>query len=430
MINSLSILNRSLAVGGKWSLPSDKNEAAKEIKVNSDKYVADFRHGAERIIGIFGIPSLYKGKAYAAALAIGLVEPDAIVIQEIEEDQVWVAALREGVPLASYDVICSAGDARQILTDMLSYNPSAVVIGNTSDASKSLEEVLGKLTKKNWENVRLLLPKRDRLIRWVSAVLGIACFTAAGVALYLHEQEQRMYAEIAEHERQAFLQRMLETQEEEARRNEWSKSVRDAIQEQTTKFTQGVPPREFARSIRGILGDVPLSKGGWNLDTLTCSVTEQRCTAQWSDWDGMATPLSAMSLPGFNGDTVEALNKMLVTRLPHITFDQVPIGKGSADDVVRFATETYSFKFMQTSINQSSSEVFVQLPTPPPNVSPVAPQVLGRIMKWTMTGSLHQVMPVLEGLNYPGVRVVSATISGLVSTGMPTIVLDGHVLIE
>lgn len=429
----LTVAKHNLAIGGEWFLPEDKQDAARILKEHQASMVADYRAGVDRVIGVFASNGNRAGAVYSGALACAQIVPNAVIVEHLAEDRVWAAAIRDGVPLNNHDLVCDQQQAQQVLTDMLSFNPSATIIGNWSGATRSVESVLNDLNSAQWKKSRLQPPRRTRFARMLLWVLIAAGVTIGGVvALALFDQMSKHNAQAAK------IAAMRQSEEEKAAAQRklqmrWHADADVAIARQKAEFLTGVPASSAIDSVRVFLHVAAKPQNGFRADKMTCSVDDKACRVSWASWMNYGSPLRATGLPKAPTALPELLSDN-VTAMPE-AFNVPPVRIGLADQVAALAFASFgkTYQIPGFQLSPTRKEVKVTLPLPPPGLEkpdPIVAPVLGHILEWQFSAPLHVILASRNALSGQGVRVstIDATFGN--STSPATLRVSGQLLVE
>lgn len=132
---------RPLAVGLEWSMAPNEKELRAESRRKPKAHRVIGRRPGQLWLGLYEEP--YKGAAYAGALIVGMVEPKAIVCEPVNEEQSWVCAISDGMPLVGHDQLVPTANARRTVMDWMTRFPNSALIGTGVHGRKfTLQEVL------------------------------------------------------------------------------------------------------------------------------------------------------------------------------------------------------------------------------------------------------------------------------------------------
>lgn len=182
-------------VGMEWELAQDKGDAKSLLKQAGQKArIAISPSGDERTW--FGYADRSQ-KGLAAAAVVAEVLGDAIVAAPLEDDQVWLCATSEGMPIPSRDVVIDASQLRSKFLEWMSYYPRATLYGDVNGAIASADEMWkriegaidnGELSKRRLKQLQVIRPAsaRDKVI--VIGIFALFVSAAAGWHFFLREK--------------------------------------------------------------------------------------------------------------------------------------------------------------------------------------------------------------------------------------------------
>ncbi|MBE7540568.1 MAG: type 4b pilus protein PilO2 [Rhodocyclaceae bacterium] len=433
----IKVAKHTIILGGDWLLPADKAEAKKQLVEHKDCHFVDKRIGGDRVLGFFRPPKGASGKLHSGVLACSMAYTNAMIAQRLSDEAVWVAAIRDGIPLSQHDIVCTEGGAQQMITDILSFNPGASIIGNWPGAVKSLEEALTDLTPKQWAESRVNPPRARAVIRKVFLALIIAAVAVAGVISYTSYQ-MLMKNRTLEQSRQSLMQSKEEKEKEQARlESAWLVDIGKSIERQREDFRKGVRPSDAMSALRTIVAQSALPRNGWSASKIECEVGAQSCTINWVPWaraEGSGgSPAYAAHLPEAPADIAQ-LTKGTVLTSAAIDLQPSLLSLASKEDALRVASFQSRFGSERGSVQfmQQNTEVKATLPSPPPGLEKAtnapSPPVLGYITEWQGTFPLHTASAAANYLSQSGVRVKKVMI--MMSDNDATVSMTGQVLLS
>lgn len=411
-----------LAAGGEWSLPASKGDAAEFLKRHRKSKIIDSSIVGERVLGAF--PADEQG-VYAGALLIGKAVPNAVIYHAIDDTQMWVAAVRDGIPLADYDKVCIRQDASRVVTDILSFNPSATVIGNLPSASQSIEEALSLLSKKDLEAFKIARPGA-KLIKYGAIVGSIAFVGIVGFVLWQY-QGQKVVETVAPTQSDAAI--LAEKQRLQRATEQYHRDVEKAVNEQFPSFLSGVSPDGAFSVLDKVLSASSLQKRGWVLSKVHCDVIAKKCVSTWAkghmalqgDLIGIVGDKAALEM-----STVSSVDSQPVEIAPVVS-DFVPAGLEGVLDYVslrdRYAPYGVNFAIDPTAVTQTAT-----LPPPPDGVPAQTPPQLGKTVNFTLAGGIMLTREFARRLS-ASAKTFSITLTNIESN-QPTVMVSGAVVLE
>lgn len=419
--------NLKLAIGGEWVMPSGKAEAAAFLKAHRKSRVLNQKVMGERVIGAFNDRD---PGTHAGAYLVGLCVPNAIVVHEVSDGQFWVAAVRDGIPLADHDRVCDWETASRIMTDVLAFNPSAVLIGTAPSASRSLESVLADLDKKNLAASRIVAPNAA-LRAAILVVLGIS-----GSALLVWGGWTFVGKRAAENAPNDSALAMLATQERQRRAiEEYQTAVAAALKEQRADFTLGIEAAPALAFTRNIVHKEGLAYRGWKLRAVECDVPAGLCRKTWVKGVNGARQMDIVPLKERAGikDVVgaESLNVQDITyEQTHPALEKAPVrvaGNGGAL-VAATLRDMYSLYGVTIQIPDAAVPVAATLPPPPEGVQPSSAS-LGSTLDFTVSGSFAFLQAAAGKLDAVGVKVGTVKVDNI-DTLNPGASFTGKMIVE
>lgn len=419
--------NLKLAIGGEWVMPSGKAEADAFLKPRRKMRVLDQKVMGERVIGAFG------GKdpgTHAGAYLVGLRVPNAIVVHEVADGQFWVAAVRDGIPLADHDRVCDWETASRIMTDVLAFNPSAVLIGTAPSASRSLESVLADPDKKQLSASRIAAPGAAmRLV--VVAVLGVA-----GLAMLAWGGWEYVGKRAVENAPQDSALAALATKERQRRAaEEYQLAVDAAVKEQRVDFGLGIeaaPALAFTRNIVQMDG---LVYRGWKLRTVECDMSAGLCRKTWVKGVNGARQMDIAPLKERAGIKdavgVESVNMQdIAYEQAHPTPEKVLVRVAGAGGALVAATlrDVYGMYGVTIQIPDAAVSVAATLPPPPEGIQQ-SPVVLGSTLDFMVSGSFAVLQAAAGKLDAVGMKVAAVKVENI-DTLSPSASVTGKMIVE
>jgi len=177
-MNIIRINNRKLVIGLEWSFHDSRRELRSVLR--RDKVTAACIIATEEglFTGVIKAERPGRSPHHAAAILAGRLCPDSLIYHQIDDESVWVCAIREGLPLPGTDRICPVADAEQQLAELAGYQSEAVVLGTHPAARQSLEQLLDEPEKTDWQYARLK-PVQSQTTVWLTASLIIATVAVA-----------------------------------------------------------------------------------------------------------------------------------------------------------------------------------------------------------------------------------------------------------
>jgi len=135
---TLRCAEQALAVGIDWAFVEDKSEVKAQLKQASGNHYVVASSEEGMLLGMTEADKSAKNRC-AAGLLVGKLLPDAIVYQVLDQERIWVCAVRGGLPLPGMDKVTDAGEALQVVADVRTYAHTPVtLVGSHPEASMTL----------------------------------------------------------------------------------------------------------------------------------------------------------------------------------------------------------------------------------------------------------------------------------------------------
>lgn len=281
---------KDYAIGLAWSEHVSMAAARSFIKAEHKPYVlaesaapgAEFDTVAS---GCFQDTARLKRRTFSAAMAVGFVEPNAIICQSLADGKIWFAAVQAGIPFAGYDKIVEQEEAEALLKEQMAYMDS--VIGDVTGAKMTLDEALhffdsqvsdGRITKEQIRAIELHQPSSVTKVL-LQAGLAVSILLAAGAGWYVYQTQLRTAAD-----RAAALSRLTKTQEEgarlEAERQRLIVNFNRQVQEQQL-LLRGVQDGPQGQWIawEAVRKSLPVTLNGYVPESMDC--VPRKCIVTW-----------------------------------------------------------------------------------------------------------------------------------------------------
>lgn len=188
-----------------------------------------------------------KGRAYYSAAAIfaqAHLSGVQICSQDFPGDITWVVASHDGVVFSDTDVLLSSEEAKQLVEDIQSRHPFAMVVSGEIDAAIHLN---ARTQLKPVQNAFQKVPKSLKFI-----VIGLVVFLAVDTAMSEYDKYKNRKA------------RELESSQYIDARGEWENTL--------NQWALTIKPDGRSGLIRiyNEMGQSPMKIGGWNISEATC----------------------------------------------------------------------------------------------------------------------------------------------------------------
>ncbi len=366
-----------LALGLNWSMAQD----SAEVRMGSKAMP-----GAQRVVvpadGRFWL-GLYegqvKGKAYAAALIVGLVVPTCIVCQAVSEEEAWICSIQDGKPVPLYDKLIPIADARNTLIEWTHFFSEAEMVGDQLGAGMTLEDVLAaldqKIADKEIKKKQLqaaMLVRQSVSLAAILKVFLLVALIAGGYLAWTTYQRVRKNADATQQGMAKAAQAALNAQQTEAERQKLIADFRAAVEKKRLEVETSVGRVSSAWSQwEGARRSVPFIAHGYTPVSMDCGL--EACNVAWAGTDKYTFAVDKGKVPGAVQD--------FDTRLA--TTSRIPVSAPSTDGrpLVQFASaEELSFR-MNTDLATVVPGLQIEpaqpvVVSPPPNIG-LAPETVG-----------------------------------------------------
>lgn len=424
MATVVEIAGKSLAIGIDWSVHED-SKALSEARREAGKRISYFETEVDEAI-LLGV---YDGQAPKGALIGALVVAaafqDAVVCHEIDDSQVWVCGILNGVPMPGHDRIVSIAEAQEEVAALLSNHPDARMVGQVSGSMATLADVVKMLPAGKAKQMRL---KAGGVNLKVVAAVAILPLVVGG-ALFGYNGWKKHQQEVAEAlamEQAAAQQAYLAKQRAAA-----SQQASDAKVAATRRaMVEGVKAFDQFSAWMGVLNAVPQFHDGYRLDAMRCGAggSPTNCELVWkgNDRPGMKpSPFAALGLPGKSTVTNESDPQALVSEVK--TRWEVP-----ALPMVMLETDAPDGLF---KVVERARAMGIEVRTTPaspisvpsegtPGAQPVQ-VVVGRKGTWSLASTgVVQARALMDVLRDMGWRLRTLNVEG-VSAAKLTVTMEG-----
>lgn len=410
-----------LAAGGEWALPASKADAAEFLKRNRRGKIVDSHVVGERVLGAF--ESSEQG-VYAGALLIGKAVPNAVIYHAINDDLMWVAAVRDGIPLADFDRVCSKSDASQIITDLLSFNPSATVVGNLPSAMQSLKDVLVGAREKDIQRFKIER-QGARLIK-LGAIGGGALFVLGVGTLVWQYHGQLVVETVAPDQSEAAI--LAENERIRQASAQYQRDVAQAVDTQASEFLSGVSAGAAFTVLDRIMTSMPLQKRGWKLEKMECDLAAKTCVGSWKKGVGALQG----DLVGVAKNVTLEMGGVSVLPSEPIPVDPqlssiVPTG---VDGVLRVLSlrDRYAAYGVSLTVDPMATPNIATLPPTPNGVPALPPPEIGKFIRFSLSGGILLTRDFANQLG--GAAKVQTIGLSAIDTGQPMLQVGGMIVME
>lgn len=421
----IKIGNYQLAIGGEWFLSASKADAAEFLARHKKSMVMDGVVAGERVLGAFDQVT-GRGKVYAGAMLVASVEPDCVVFHQIDEDNVWFAAIKDGIPLADFDKVTTWAIANQLMTDVVSFNPTSTVVGTLPSSSLSIDAILAKVDPKKASGV-VLRNKRRQTIRLLLTILALFGMSA-GIAV-----TGMSYVE-GEQKRSAYLANLTITAQQKAdsakKTTQYRALVERAVAEQRYAYETGTPLDVAARIAYERMKDHALMHRGWVTREIECTQRTGECTHLWVKSLPGASILEVLGIE--NGPThyAEVQSGQFRSKPFPTEFPVSLVRKTTNDALFWFSAlnDQYSRYGVSITVSPKVSEAFVAIPSPPEGLPQPKPVHLGKYAEFNVVGGYRHILALSEKIKGVGLKTEKIVVTEI-DSGKMGFNISGKVLI-
>ena len=393
---------RHYALGLAWATAHDAAEARRESKNRPKAHRVVLPSGGQFWLGLYDEP--VKGNTYAAALAIGLVEPNVIVCEAVSDTHSWICSIVDGLPVVGYDRLELTEDARDTVGEWTSMFHKAGFVGDLPGAKASLVEVLEQLgqaidTKRingkqlaatRLQSQGISLGSVEVSARSVASVMVLAALPALGwfgwqAWLKIKAASAAQQLSMANAAKQAMNAEQIAA-ERRARAADFQRQVaaKRAELEQQAKASSDAVWHEW-HAIRRAL---PVSAFGYQPTTMKCDTGS--CQVEWSGSGPFTLPADKARLPGVLPNmepTLTASSRFPLSSAPLARPDLVSYTR---PEELRFALANAAILHLP-GLQVDAMQPVVMTPAPDLGLAPVTLGATGKL-RVTLDGRAPLVM--------------------------------------
>lgn len=397
----IKVGNFQLAIGGEWFLPASKTDAAEFLARHKKSRVMDGTAAGERVIGAFDNVK-ERGKVYAGAMLVASIEPNCIIFHQIDENTVWFAAIKDGIPLGDFDKVTTRDAANQLMTDVVSFNPTATVIGTLQSSSLSVEAILGRVDPKQAAKL-IIKNKRSQAIRIALVLIvlfGGSAAIAVGGMVYLEGEQKR----------NAYMAQMAITAKQKAEMEQkaaqYRSTVERAIVEQRTAYQTGTPIDVAAHLAYEHLKKHSLMHRGWMTREIECLQRTGECAHLWVKVLPDASILDVLNIEHGPDLYSEVQNGQFRSKPFVVAFPVTELQKTTKDALFWFSAlnDKYSRYGVSITVSPKITNALVAIPSPPEGIPQPAAIQLGKFAEFNVVGGYRHILALSETLKGVGLK--------------------------
>lgn len=277
----------SVAFGLDWIMPSSASEARRERKARAKSAYVLAQMDRQQWLG-FHPP--VKGVAYCGALLVAMVKPNAIVVHPLNEDEVWVCAVQDGMPVVGYDQIMPIANGRNTALEWSGLFVKADMVGDFAGAQGSFEDILSQIDQgianksiKKKQLAPALLHANGAMARRIAVLVLLMATVAAGVIGFRAYQDiQRRRSQEQSSALDAARAAMAELQgkaKQDGERKAQAAAFQQQVEAARTEQRVRVDPAQLWEAITQVRRSIPFSARGYKPQSIDCG--PQSCRVQW-----------------------------------------------------------------------------------------------------------------------------------------------------
>lgn len=268
------INGKDVVVGLSWRALSGLSSERKEISLISKDLGS--RHGViVRSDDVTAVGFSTRGVAEpsaAAWLASAAGSRSLILAEDIGGDDAWVCIIRDGAPMAGFDIVCSKSSVTDLLVDF--------VASGGYEFISNIEGVNAPVNSNFGDMVSGVKPVHVGQVSGVSNsfYIGLVALAVVACSFYFYTAHKNNNLAIAGGQKRAAISAEAKRSAEaamEAARTEAIKSARELA----AAALSTPSPVDQIESWRLVIDSVPLSTSGWSVNNFSCS--SEKCVVTW-----------------------------------------------------------------------------------------------------------------------------------------------------
>ena len=279
----------NLAVGVDWVMPGSQKEAKSMRRERSKSDFVLVQYGRQILLGTH--ESLKQSNVHAGALLVALIKPNSIIIHPVDDENVWVCAILDGIPAVGYDKVFTNQEGREKVIEWSSaYFTNAEIIGDMVGASGDLASVLAEvkesIASKSIKKKQLseIVFKSTGANLKVFILLAIICASAAAGYIYYNKHKEAQKKLILESANQINSSKgafdVLKTKaEQEALRAQLQAKFNQDVAGAKKLLAERVPLLDIFNSFDSIKKSMPISLYGYRPERIECGIAQ--CKLHW-----------------------------------------------------------------------------------------------------------------------------------------------------
>ncbi len=377
--------SKQFALGLTWASAHDAAEARRESQSRPRAHRVLLPSNGQFWIGLYDEP--VKGVSYAAALAVGLIDPNVIICERVSETHSWLCAIVEGLPVVGYDHLVVNEEARDTVSQWTSFFPKAQFVGaDLPGAKSSLSEVLDELAKAiatkritPKQLVAIRLRRQGISLTSVVAAVGILSLPILGYAGWVSwnkilASSSAQKVSMANAAKQAL---NAEQAAAEKRKKIAQFGLQVAAKRADLDRQSATHPEPLWRQWHS-KRKLPLVAYGYQPSSMNCDASS--CTLQWVGSGAFTLPADKLRLPSVVPNMEPTLSATSIFPLTPTTMTRSGATPFLTPESLRFAFANAA----SVALPALQIEAMTPVVLSPPQELGLAPVHVGAIGKWSL----------------------------------------------
>jgi hypothetical protein len=275
----------SLATGLDWLLPKNAHETseAKKGRKNDMFVLAGRTH-----MSWLGFHKNAAPGVHAAALLVGLVRQNAVVLHPVSDTMSWVCSIRDGMPTVGRDLVLPHADAENTARDWFGRGDGVTLIGENRGASirlaavlAEIEQSLGKTVRKSQVRAAALKPVAFPIKKAMQAGAAMAIVLVAAFAIGRYQsypaKETGLESSTTNPQQQveAATRAAEMVHAEKVNKDVQARQVAEIV----ARYSSRVSPVAFWNAVATLRSEIPVSMYGYRPLGQKCTPTS--CAVDW-----------------------------------------------------------------------------------------------------------------------------------------------------
>lgn len=262
----MTLLHNNLAIGLNWTaLPNLK--AAKSVVPKPCPWIARAITDTECIQAL--VPEESGGaKVYAGALILAATGSSVAIYQPIDDDNVWVCAASNGLPLIGFDAVLPKDEAIAQLQEIEDLLGKIAIYGDGAGVVGTVDDLIDITNNKSMKAAQLFKESRAPIIIAGGAIAIL--LTLGGAYFYITQKEN----ERLEQQQLALAQAQAAQAAEQARI-----ALEQFVSLSNANFLTYPDMGSHVKNWLNVFRSLPLSENGWSPSELDCEPSQ--CKILW-----------------------------------------------------------------------------------------------------------------------------------------------------